>query len=148
MSRTRSERMEAALGRLATEANVWLATASPAGVPHLVPLSLAWIDGAIVVATPTSSATVRNATSSGRVRLSLDSADDVVIIDTTAAASDTVDVEPALLARYVERVGWDPRNEQGSWSLLSLTPTRVQAWNGVNEIDDRTIMREGVWLTD
>jgi hypothetical protein len=41
---------------LATPAiDVWVATASASGVPHLVPLSLAWVDERVVIALEASS---------------------------------------------------------------------------------------------
>lgn len=145
-TRARTTRIEDALGRLATDPNVWIATASPEGEPHLVPLSLAWIDGDVVVSTPTDTPTVRNVRQTGRARLALDSTADVVMIDTNAIALVLDDATPELVADYARRVGWDPRDESGSWSLLRLTPTRVQSWNSVAEIAGRTIMRNGHWL--
>lgn len=111
-----------------------------------MPLSLAWINGDVVVSTPTDTPTARNVRQTGRARLALDSTADVVMIDTTAVALLLDDASPELVAEYATRVGWDPREESGSWSLLRLTPTRVQAWNSVAEIAGRTVMRDGEWL--
>lgn len=146
VGRTARQRVDSAIGRLESEPNVWVATGSAAGVPHMVPLSLSWNGRAIVVATPTDSPTVRNAVFSGRARASLDSAQDVVIADADVAVFD--DADEAVLHAYIDAVGWDPRDETGAWSMLILTPQRVQAWNSVREIDGRTIMRDGVWATD
>ena len=65
--RSTGERAALARMRLESEANVWIASASAAGIPHLVPLSLAWIDEHIVVATPSDTPTARNAAANGRV---------------------------------------------------------------------------------
>jgi len=111
----------------------------------MVPLSLAWLDDQIIVATPTNTLTVSNILSNGRARAALDSADDVVILDADVAVIDFDAAEPALIARYVERVGWDPRNIEGAWSLLLMTPRRGQAWNGPSEIHGRIIIRNGQW---
>lgn len=145
--RTTSERVATALARLETEANVWVASASAEGVPHLLPLSLAWDGNRILVATPTDSPTVRNITSTGRARASLDSAVQVVILDADAEAVDFDQLEPDKIKRFVDRVGWDPREEPGEWSLLVLTPRLVHAWNTEGEIQGRTIMRRGEWVT-
>lgn len=147
-NRTSSQRVTDALRRFEAEPNVWIATASMAGEPHLIPLSLAWLNDTIVVATPTDSPTVRNAVASGRARATLDSADDVVIIDADVHVEDIDSVESSVLQDYIGRVGWDPRQNPGRWSMLTLSPTRVQAWNGVNEIKGRTIMRGGAWASD
>ena len=144
-SRSSQQRQTDAVGRLASDPNVWIATASPLGIPHLVPLSLAWIDDRIVVSTPTDTPTVRNAVATGRVRAALDSAADVVVIDCEVREISLAEADAELLATYVARVGWDPRQEPGEWSLLLLTPMRVQAWNGVPEIEQRTIMKRGIW---
>lgn len=115
-------------------------------MPHLVPLSLAWDGAAILVATPANTLTARNASVSGRLRASLQDADDVVVLDTSVVVMTFADVDEPTAAAYVERVGWDPREEVGEWWLLVLTPTRVQAWNGIHEDNGRTIMRDGRWV--
>ncbi len=115
------------------------------GIPHMVPLSLAWVNNAIVVSTPTDTPTVRNAAASGQVRATLDSADDVVIVDADVRIEDFDRAQPSTIEMYISRVGWDPRNNPGSWSLLTLTPRQIQSWNSVEEISGRTIMRDGAW---
>jgi hypothetical protein len=144
--RSSEERRQQAVHRLETDANVWIATADGDGTPHLVPLSLGWDGRRVLVATPTSSPTVRNATASGRARLALDSADDVVILDVGVEAVDFAAAERGLTEVFVSRVGWDPRDELGAWTLLVLTPRTVLAWRDVFEIAGRTIMRDGAWV--
>lgn len=148
MAPTRSvaERANHARARLQSDSNVWIATASADGSPHLVPLSLTWIDDQIVVATPADTPTGKNVAESGKARAALDSADDVVIIDADARLVLFADADPAMVKRYVERVGWNPSNEPVEWALLVLTPTRGQAWNGPAEIAGRTFIRNGSWL--
>ncbi len=146
-NRSASARISATLTRLSAESNVWIATASPAGIPHLVPLSLAWHDNTILVATPSDTPTVRNVLATGRARASLDSATDVAIIAAAARAVDFGDVPDATKVAYVPRVGWNPEDEQGAWSLIALAPRLIHAWNGVAEIKGRTIMRRGAWVT-
>ena len=133
--------------RLETDENIWIATASPRGVPHLVPLSLTWDGRRIILATPTATPTVRNIAATGAARASLDDADDVVII---AAAATVVPVAAAtgeLLDAFARRTGWDPRRQAGEeWSMLILGPTMIHAWHGEPEIAARTIMRDGSWI--
>lgn len=145
-NRTTAERASAARRRLATEPNVWVATASEAGRPHLVPLSLAWDGVSILVATPTANPTSRNIAATGNARASLADADDVVILDTSATVTALGVLDDAVVATFVERTGWDPRDESSDWSMLTLTPRTVLAWNGISETDGRTIMADGVWL--
>ena len=134
------------IARLERESNVWVATASPAGVPHLIPLSLAWDGTCVLVATPTDSPTVRNAASSGSAKVALDSADEVVLIDGEVEVIDFGAANRSAIDAYVERVGWNPAEQGGDWSLLSIAPKTVRAWNGVAEMQGRTIMKDGAWL--
>jgi hypothetical protein len=145
-NRTTVERAAHARSRLAADHNVWISTASPTGLPHLVPLSLAWIDDAIVVATPSDTPTARNARATGRARAALDNADDVVLFDTDVKVAAFDQVDTSLASRYIAAVGWDPRDNPGDWSILVLTPRQAQAWNGPGEIAGRTIIRNGKWL--
>lgn len=144
--RSTAERASHTLARLETEANIWLATATSDGDPHLVPLSLAWFAGTIIVATPSNTRTARNAIANGQGRATLDSADDVAIFDVEIDAIDYDTADPSLTDAYTSRVGWDPGAEDGDWTLLILTITRGQAWNGPGEIAGRTIIRDGAWL--
>ena len=134
------------LAILATPAiDVWVATASAAGAPHLVPVSLAWVDDRVVIAVPRDSVTARNLTTSGEARLAVGATRDVVMID--AVLERTVDTTAGdeLGAAYVAQADWDPRNSPG-YEFLVLRPVRVQAWREVNEIAGRTLMRDGTWL--
>jgi hypothetical protein len=114
----------------------------------MVPLSLAWDGVNVLVATPSTTPTARNASVTSKARVALDDASDVVIIDATVIVTDFLNVEDGVAELYAKRVGWDPRVETGEWSLLTLAPTRVQSWNSVSEIKDRTIMRRGAWIDE
>ena len=145
-ARDRETRKADTLAMLATPAiDTWVATASVAGVPHLVPVSLAWVDERLVVAVEESSVTARNLTASGTARLAVGPTRDVVMID--AVLEETVDVaaDDGLGAAYVAQADWDPRRDAG-YVFLVLRPVRVQAWREANEIVGRTLMRNGRWL--
>lgn len=142
--RTTPERISATRQRLEHDANVWLATAGDA--VHLVPLSLAWHNGEILVTTPATTATARNASRSPDVRLALDSTVDVVMIDALADVLPLHDTPPAIVEALVNRIGWDPRDDDDPWIVLRCRPRRIQAWNHVGEMTGRTIMRDGVWV--
>ena len=134
--RTSAERVANAKRRLATDSDVWLATASPDGVPHLIPLSLGW-DGK----------RTRNVEATGLVRASLDDTSDVVIIHGTATAEPLDEVAPNVVEAFVERADWDPRSGNDTFSLISVIPDRILAWQSEPEIQGRTIMRNGEWVT-
>jgi hypothetical protein len=143
--RDRRTRTADALALLATPAiDVWVATASTAGTPYLVPLSLAWVDDRVVIAVEQTSLTARNLVASGNARLAVGPTRDVVMIDATLEK--TVEVQDeALGAAYVAQADWDPRASTG-YVFLVLRPLRVQAWREANELTGRTLMRNGSWL--
>lgn len=134
------------LGLLSTPAiDVWVATASAAGAPYLVPVSLAWVDERAVVAVERSSPTGRNLAASGEARLAVGPTRDVVMID--AVLERVVDVAAGgdLGEAYVAQADWDPRRSAG-FAFFVLRPVRIQAWREANEIAGRTLMRDGAWL--
>ena len=144
--RTIEERTQHVIERLDGDADVWIATASRDGRPHLVPLSLYW-DGTTIVATnPTSSVTTANVKSTGVARFALNGSDDVVIIDADVTLVDVTEAGDGLPDRYAARTGWDPREQDGEWVYLLARPERILTWNGPDEIEGRTVMRNGRWL--
>jgi len=145
-ARDRESRKADTLAMLTTPAiDTWVATASAQGVPHLVPVSLAWVDERIVIAVEASSVTARNLATSGTARLAVGPTRDVVMVD--ALREKTVDVaaDDELGEAYVAQADWDPRGDTG-YVFLVLRPVRVQAWREANEIAGRTLMRDGRWL--
>src|SRR5262245_9025251 len=58
--RSQQQRKQDTLGRLETDADVWIATADTAGDAYLVPLSFLWDGTGVIVSTPRSSTTGRN----------------------------------------------------------------------------------------
>ena len=131
---------------LATPAvDVWVATASPTGAPHLVPVSLAWVDERAVIAVADRSVTARNLSATGAARLAVGATRDVVMMD--VVLEDTVDVggDARLGSAYVAQADWDPQLSPG-YVFVVLRPVRVQAWREADEIAGRTLMRDGTWL--
>jgi hypothetical protein len=146
--RTGSERKTDVLAKLeARHADAWVASASPAGKAHLVPLSYAWDGERIILAIQETSATARNITASDRARLALGGTRDVVMIDATLDA--VVELErasPQLADAYAQQADWDPRSAGGGYVFVLLRPERIQAWREADEIAGRTLMRAGDWL--
>jgi len=145
-ARDRATRRADTLAMLGTPAiDVWVATASAAGAPHLVPVSLAWVGERVVVAVEASSVTARNLAASGVARLAVGPTRDVVMIDALLEEAVDVAADDALGEAYVRQADWDPRGDEG-YVFLTLRPVRVQAWREANEIPGRTLMRHGRWL--
>jgi hypothetical protein len=144
--RSPAQRKADAIGKLEGDLDVWVATGDEDGGAHLVPLSLCWHAGQVVVAVSAASRTGRNAARSGRARLALGTSRDVVMVDATAAVVPQTEADPDLVAVYRTRTGWDPGEEDGEWTYVLLRPQRIQVWCDVAEIPGRTVMRGGVWL--
>jgi hypothetical protein len=140
------ERKADTIARLEADADAWAATAS-AGQPHLVPLSLAWDGSRVILATPASSPTARNAAASGDIRLALGTSRDVTIIEAAADVMPCADAPEPIAQCYAARTGWDPRNEDVPHVYLISTPRTMRAWRTLAEINGRTIMRDGQWTS-
>lgn len=133
------------LALLATPAiDVWVATASGDGVPHLVPVSLAWVGERVVIALDGSSVTAGNLRAGGRARLGVGPTRDVVMIDVVLERETGVDDDAALGEAYAAQADWDPRGLAG-YVFLVLRPERLQAWREANEMVGRTLLADGEW---
>ncbi|WP_250030502.1 pyridoxamine 5'-phosphate oxidase family protein [Paractinoplanes maris] len=145
-TRSKQERKADVLARLGSAVvDAWVATAGD-GEPYLVPLTLAWLDDRILLATSKTSPTARNLTARGRARIGLGPTRDVVLIDAVLERTIPVTEAPAEGAAYAAQNDWDPRTAGDSYVFLALRPERVQAWREENEIPDRLLMRDGTWL--
>jgi nitroimidazol reductase NimA-like FMN-containing flavoprotein (pyridoxamine 5'-phosphate oxidase superfamily) len=140
--RSAQQRKTDTLARLASDVDVWIATADADGGGYLLPLSFLWDGTGVIVSTPRSSVTGRNLSRGGRVRVGLGQVRDVTMIDGTAVPVEDEQTKDAFAAKH----GWDPRNESGDYGFFRIVPDRVQAWREVNELTGRTLMRDGSWL--
>jgi len=145
-ARTLSERREAALERLRSNSNLWLATASDGRGPHLIPVSYWWDGARLLTATFEGSRTLRNVQVQPKVRASIGSTGDVLMIDATAVVMAMADVEETAAEGYAQASGV-PRSAPG-FTYVQLVPERMQVWNGRAEFSGRTVMRAGVWLDE
>ena len=145
--RTRAQRRADTMAKLtAAEADVWVASASAAGEPYLVPLSLAWLGDRVVLALSAASRTARNIVAQGTARLGVGRTRDVVMIDAVLERSVPVAEAGALADGYAAQSDWDPRDSGGDYVYLVLRPDRIQAWREADEIAGRLLMRDGAWL--
>ena len=146
--RSPEQRKSDALAELTTpHGDVWVASASSTGRPHLVPLSLAWDGEHVIIAVERTAVTARNIVLSERARLGLGGTRDVVMIDVVLVQTIAVEEAPAEVAeRYAAQADWDPRASGGDFAYLLLRPQRIHVWREENEIAGRTVMRDGAWL--
>ena len=143
--RSSAERAVHARTVLAGLDDVWVATASADGVPHLVPLSSDWDGHDLLVGTLASTPTARNLQVSGRARLATGDARDVVVAEATAEVVPIAEADDALMDRFATGCGWDPRRIEGDWVYVRLTPRRVLVWLNEAEFDGRVVLRDGRW---
>ncbi|MDY0809998.1 pyridoxamine 5'-phosphate oxidase family protein [Kitasatospora purpeofusca] len=134
--------------RLAEDVDVWVATASPDGVPHLVPLSFDRDGGALLLATPVGSPTGRNLAAAGTVRLALGHTRDVCMIEGEVEALGIDALPDERGDRFAARTGFDPRASAVRYGWFLVTPRRIQAWREENELAGRELMRDGRWLDE
>ena len=132
--------------RLAHDVDLWAATASPDGEPHLVPLSFDWDGEALLVSTPAASRTGRNLAASRTVRLALGPTRDVTVIDGEVEVLDIDALPPDRADRFAARTGFDPRAEETAYLWFRIVPRRIQAWREADELPGRDLMRDGRWL--
>lgn len=150
-ARPAAQRKADALVRLTADVtDVWVATASDDGGtvrPHLVPVSLAWLDDErVVVAVRASSRTARDLEENRTARLGVGPTRDVVMLDVVLDEVHDVAAAPAVIvSRYLAQSDWDPRESPG-YVFLVLRPVRIQSWREANEIPGRTLMRDGQWV--
>jgi len=133
------------LGRLRTDVDLWVASASADGQAYLVPLSYHWDGSALLVATPRASRTAENLTRTGWARVALGPTRDVVIVEGPVEAI-TIGADPDLEDAHALAAGFDPRTLAEEYVYLRITPHEIQAWREANELEGRYVMRGGAWL--
>jgi hypothetical protein len=144
--RPREQRRRDAEQRLATDVDLWVATASPDGAPYLVPLSFDWDGQTLLLATAAASPTARNLEAARTARLGLGPTRDVVMVDGSVEVL-RMDALPADRGdAFATRTGFDPRALTTPYRWFLVTPERIQAWREADEIPGRDLMRAGTWL--
>lgn len=145
--RSTQQRKTDVLVTLERNGDLWIATASRSGSPHLVAMSAWWQGPDLVIATVESSRTARNLDATELARLAIGSPDDVIVIDARLATSVPVAAaDEALRAGFASAVGWNPIEEPGTWRFFRLAPSRIQAYRGYGELQGRDVFNGGHWL--
>jgi Pyridoxamine 5'-phosphate oxidase len=144
-ARSRSQRRHDTLTKLRGDVDLWVASADEAGAAYLVPLSFYWDEETVTIATPRTSRTARNLMRAAWARVALGPTRDVVIIEGTVEAI-PIGSDAGLEEAHARATGFDPRELTDEYIYLRITPHNVQAWREANELEDRQLMRGGVWL--
>ncbi|MCB5168827.1 pyridoxamine 5'-phosphate oxidase family protein [Streptomyces bambusae] len=144
--RSRAQRRSDVEHRLGHDVDVWVASASADGVPHLVPLSFDWDGEALLAATLAASPTGRNLAATGTARLALGHTRDVALIDGAVEVLALDALPPHVGDRFAARTGFDPRSLATGYRWFRITPQRIRGWREENELAGRELMRDGRWL--
>ncbi|TCC30575.1 pyridoxamine 5'-phosphate oxidase family protein [Kribbella sindirgiensis] len=135
-------RKQDVLNRLEKDVDAWVSTASLDGTPYLMPLSFLWSDGTLLLSTARTNPTARNLLTNPVVQLTLGEVRDVIHVAGTVAV---VEVSEAEGDAFAAKAGFDPR-PLANYPFFRVTPTKVQAWREVNELKDRVLLDNGIWL--
>jgi general stress protein 26 len=135
-------RKQHTLHRLEHDIDAWVSTATPDGTPYLMPLSFLWTGKHLYLATTGTNPTARNLQANPRAQVTLGNLRDVVHITATA---DRTQPTPTEAQAFVTKAGFDPR-PRPNYPFIRLTPTKIQAWQEVNEMKGRLLMQDGTWL--
>ena len=106
-ARPLAERRKAAMERLRSNSNLWLATASDGRGPHLIPLSHWWDGFRLTTATFEGSRTLKNVRAQPKVRAAIGTTGDVLMIDATATIATVADIADIaeVAKRYAQASG-------------------------------------------
>ncbi len=147
LPRSREQGKQDVLDHLRQEEDAWVATASPDGVPTLVPLSFLCEDdsGALVMATRRTSPAAAIVTPHGLIRVTAGHTRDVVLIEGEGRIVEATDLPPTTRDAFAAKLrGWRPSDPR--YVFLRITPRTVRTWREENELADRDLMRTGTWL--
>jgi general stress protein 26 len=133
------------VARLEGDVDLWIATAAANREAHLIPLSFAWHEGRIVMATRADATTVANIRARPRAQVALGHTRDVVLIEGAVTLFEPEPPDAATRDAFAASTGWDAAGEPG-YVLFALEPQRIRAWREENELDGREVMRDGTWL--
>jgi hypothetical protein len=114
--------------RLAKSHNYWICTARPDGRPHSIPVWGFWIDGALYFGTARDSRKSHNLSHNPAISIHLESGDDVVILEGTAAEVDPNDKPTFKKAR--RRLAREVQHADGCAGLAATRSftASVRAW--------------------
>lgn len=135
-------RKQDTLHRLEKDVDAWVSTAALDGTPYLMPLSFLWSNGTLLLSTSRTNPTARNLRANPRVQLTLGEVRDVIHVTGTTEIVEPTDAEGEAFAA---KAGFDPRRLE-NYPFFRVTPSKIQAWRAVDELKDRVLMADGVWL--
>lgn len=145
MLRDTATRKRDVLAALEKQGHYWLATARISGRPHLIAVSGLWNGHEVIVTTLGTSVTAKNMAMNPLVTLAAGDASDAIVIQAQMIDSAAVEDATEIAGEWKAAMGWDPREMDG-WMFFRLRPTRIQAFRGYEEIENRDVMIRSRWV--
>ncbi|TMD96338.1 MAG: hypothetical protein E6I72_09700 [Chloroflexi bacterium] len=133
------------LAALEKQGRYWLATAPIGGRPHIIAVSGWWDGHELVVTTLGTSVSARNMAMNPLVTVAGGDPSDAIVIQAQMIDSVAVEDGADLASGFKKAMGWDPREMDG-WMFFRLRPTRIQAFRGYDEIENRDVMIRSRWV--
>lgn len=117
--------------RLENARNYWVATASPEGRPHAMPVWGVWLAERFLFSTGPSTRKARNLVANPRAVVHLESGAEVVVVEGIAEEVSDEGVIQAFLSAYNPKYGWNfSAADLRSGGLFEVRPTKAFAWLG------------------
>jgi pyridoxine/pyridoxamine 5'-phosphate oxidase len=114
--------------RLASEANIWLATTRSDGRPHLVPIWFVWHDEQFYLLTTLASVKARNLLANPRASVALESGSQPLIAE-CAARRVEAPYSNELVEAFRAKYDWDITRDGEYNGMFALTPLKWLTWN-------------------
>jgi len=112
------------VSKLTASRNYWVATASPKGFPHVMPVWGVWHQGAFYFGTDRKSRKAANLAANNAVVVHLESGDDVVILEGSAEAVEHEPLVDELDASYHAKYGYRLKGNP----IYRVEPRKAFAW--------------------
>lgn len=132
-----------AVERLAAARNYWIATTSPGGAPHVIPVWGVWLYGAVCFGTDREARKARNLAASPAVAVHLESGDEVVILYGRAEEVTDPELIRWIDAAYEAKYGMAVSAAPGDAMIYAVRPKRALGWHEASFSLDATR-----WLFD
>jgi F420H(2)-dependent biliverdin reductase len=114
--------------RLASEANVWLATTRSDGRPHLVPIWFVWHDEQFYILTTLASVKAKNLLSNPHASVALESGSQPLIAECSARRVESP-YSSELVEVFQRKYDWDITQDGEYNGMFVLTPLKWLTWN-------------------
>lgn len=116
--------------QLTKSRNYWIVSTRPDGKPHAAPVWGVWLNGRLYFGSATSSRKARNIAHQPEIVVHLESGDDTVILEGTAAVLKTPDktLMTQVADAYAAKYDYRPDMEDPNSPIFVFTPNTALTW--------------------